>query len=318
MKVIIMDSVIFFRKGIEIVFKKEQITSFENLLIINNSRTKNLSGFLKLGIIEGIILMILGMSISAIYFSLSFEKFILIGALCFFTPLFLNYLFQDISFEKRKREKEALLPDLLLEASVFCDENSLLNTIQKIAESDFHLLSEDFKRALIEVKKGMPIEEALIKIKILNKSRSYDRVIDLFLQSYKSGANISESLKETAEDLLENQAIIKERQAVMLVTKYTLLLSSAIIVPGILGLVIGLITGLNFSSIGSIGFGLGEKERQVMFETAKLGANIYIIEYALLASYFLGVQEGNKKQFFIYALFLVPISLIVFFTTQIL
>jgi hypothetical protein len=178
-------------------------------------------------------------------------------------------------------------------------------------------LSKDFGRALNEIKKGMSIEEALIKIKTLNKSRSYDRVIDLFLQSYKSGANISDSLKETAEDLLENQAIIKERQAVMLVTKYTLLLSSAIIVPGILGLVIGLITGLNFSGIGDIGFGLEENERKILFETSKLGANIYIIEYALLASYFLAVQEGNKKQFFIYALFLVPISLIIFFVSQI-
>lgn len=140
----------------------------------------------------------------------------------------------------------------------------------------------------------------------------------MFLQSYKSGVSISDSLKETAEDLLENQAIIKERQAVMLVTKYTLLLASAIIVPGILGLVIGLITGLNFSSIGNIGFGLTPEEREVMFNTAKIGANIYIIEYSILASYFLAIQEGNKKQFFVYALFLAPISIITFTLAQIL
>ncbi|HNV01280.1 MAG TPA: type II secretion system F family protein [archaeon] len=313
-----MDSVLFFKNILGVVFKKEQITNFENLLIINNSRTKNLNDFLKFCVIEGIILMIMGMNISSIYLFFSIEKIILIGGICFFIPFFLNYLFQDISFEKRKREKETLLPDLLLEASIFCDENSLLNTIEKISKSDFNLLSKDFERALIEIKKGATIEEALNKTKILNKSRSYDRVIDLLLQSYKSGVSVSDSLKETAEDLLENQAIIKERQAVMLVTKYTLLLACAIIVPGILGLVIGLITGLNFSSIGDIGFGLSPEERQIMFDSAKMGANIYLIEYALLASYFLAIQEGNKKQFFVYLIFLVPISLITFISAQIL
>lgn len=313
-----MDSVLFFKNILGVVFKKEQITNFENLLIINNSRTKNLNDFLKLCVIEGIILMIIGMILSSTYLSFSIEKIVLIGGICFFIPFFLNYLFQDISFEKRKREKETLLPDLLLEASIFCDENSLLNTIEKISKSDFNLLSKDFERALIEIKKGATIEEALNKTKILNKSRSYDRVIDLLLQSYKSGVSVSDSLKETAEDLLENQAIIKERQAVMLVTKYTLLLACAIIVPGILGLVIGLITGLNFSSIGDIGFGLSPEERQIMFDSAKMGANIYLIEYALLASYFLAIQEGNKKQFFVYLIFLVPISLITFISAQIL
>ena len=204
-----MDSVVFFKNALGIVFKKEQITNFENLLIINNSRTKNLNEFLKLCTIEGIFLMIIGMALSSMYLFFSIEKVILVGAICFFAPFFLNYLFQDICFEKRKREKENLLPDLLLEASVFCDENSLINTIEKISKSDFNLLSKDFERALIEIKKGATIEEALNKIKTLNKSKSYDRVIDLFLQSYKSGVSISDSLKETAEEI-QNQAIIKK------------------------------------------------------------------------------------------------------------
>ncbi len=108
-----MDSVLFFKNSISVVFKKEQITNFENLLIINDSRTKNLNGFLKLCIIEGIFLMIIGMILSSTYLFFGIEKVILIGVVCFFIPFFLNYLFQDIFFEKKKKKKKKILKNNL-------------------------------------------------------------------------------------------------------------------------------------------------------------------------------------------------------------
>jgi pilus assembly protein TadC len=307
--------VVLFRNMFGFFFNDEKIIEFEEKLLMNDNRIKDLNFFIHYSLLFGGIISIIGMLI-CFYAGFETEKYLICGVVLFFIPFFLNYLFQDILFEKRKRKREELLPEVLLEASVFCDENSLLKTIQKISEQDFELISKDFANALREIKKGAGFEEALERMKKLNKSKEYSRVIDLLLQGYNSGAEMSELFKETAEDLLENKAIIKERQAVMLVTKYTLLLASALIVPAILGLIIGLVSGFNFSSLGAMEFGLSVAEREAMFSLAVLGTNFYIIEYAILSAFFLSLQEGNKKQFWVYCLFILPVTLLTFFFAQ--
>jgi len=313
-----MDAVELFEKVIRNFVTEQKLKNFEAKLFLNHSKMKNLRGYLKWSIIEGLFLMIFGMITFAQLFNIEekLDLFSLISIACFFAPFALNYLFADILFEKRKRKKEDLLSDLLLEASVFCDGTSSNQLIRRISESDFPLLKEDFVRAHNEINNGASTEEALVRIKELNQSKTYSRVIDLFLQGYKSGAKLSQVLKETAEDLLETKAIIKERQAVMLVTKYTLLLASGIIVPAILGLIIGLVSGMNFDSLGDLSFGISAAERKVLFLTAISGTTIYIFEYASISSFFLALQEGNKKNFWIYAMVLVPVSLLVFFTAK--
>ena len=311
-----MDAVLFFENSIKHFVEKNHISEFEGKLLLNNSRMKNFEGYLRHGIIEGIFCMIILMALTAQIFPKNPELFLGIAFAGFFAPFFLNYLFVDIWFEKRKRQKEELLSDLLLEASVFCDESSAAQTVKKLSEQDFPLLQEDFKRAYFEIKNGASVEEAFARMKELNKSKALSRVIELFLQGYKSGAKMSETFKETAEYLLETKAIIKERQAVMLVTKYTLILASALIVPAILGLIIELVSGMNFDEMGELGLGLSTKARKELLQTAITGTTIYVFEYAGLSAFFLALQEGNKKNFWIYTLMLVPIAGIIFFAAK--
>jgi Flp pilus assembly protein TadB len=311
-----MDAIITIENATRFFVKEEKIHSFEDKLFLNESKMKNFHNFILWCTIEGTILMILLIIIFLETQKFEIDYLILVCLAGFILPFFLNYLFQDFVFEKRKREKEELLSDLLLEASVFCDESSMERTIKRISTQEMGGVSKDFARAYNEIKNGSSIEEALLRIKILNKSKIYNRVIDLLLQGYKSGARISDTLKETAEDLLESKAIIKERQAVMLVTKYTLLLAAGIIVPAILGLIVGLVSGLNFSSIGEMSLGLSVEMRKELFASAINGTTIYIFEYALLSSFFLALQEGNKKNFWFYSLILVPVSTIVFFLAK--
>ena len=307
-----MDAVVLIENIIKNFLEEERIKNFEDKLLLNEFKVNTLKGYLLVSTICGTLLMIVFLIISFNLFQSNLEIVLLLTLLGFILPFLAIYLFTDVLFEYRKRQKEELLSDLLLEASVFCDESSMEQTIKKIAEQDFELISLDFKRAYIEIKNGASIETALNRIKALNKSRAYTRVIDLFIQGYLSGASISDTLKETAEDLLETKAILKERQAVMIVTKYTLILSSGLIVPAVLGLIVGLVTGLNFYSMGEIGLGVSVETRKALFEMAILGTSVYIFEYSLLSSFFLALQEGNKKNFWIYALILTPISTIIF------
>jgi len=310
-----MDATIFFRKIIDFFIEKEKINGFEDKLFLNHSIAKTLDKFIQYCIIEGIILMVASMFFLYL-FANNFENLFFLGILTFFVPFFLNYIFQDILFEKRKRKREDLLPDLLLEGSVFCDQKSLLKTIHSFSKQDLSLLSEDFNRIYFDIKNGLSTEDALERNKKLNKSEAYSRVIDLLIQGYSSGGKISELLRELAEDLMETKAIIKERQAVMLVTKYTLLLSAGIIVPAILGTVIGLVTSLGFQTTSDIGIGLSILERTELFSIATIGTTIYIFEYCILSSFFLALQEGNKKQFWIYLLIILPCGIIAFSFAQ--
>ena len=273
-------------------------------------------GFLTLSIFEGIGVMLVAM---VLIWSLKLHDFyIILSGLSFFLPLILNYMFQDILFEKRKLQKEALLPDLLLEASVFCDETSFIGTIKRLSMQDFPLLSSDFQRAFSEISNGSGVEETLERMRKLNKSRAFSSVLSLLLQGYNSGANMSEMFKEAAENLLEMQAVLRERGAVMLINKYTLILAAGFIVPAILGLIVGLVSGMSFDSIGEMSLGMSVEERIRMLELATLGTNIYLGEYALISAFFLALQEGNKKNFWIYAAILLPLALIIFHLAQIL
>ena len=294
---------------------KNKIGEFSEKLFLNGKKINSFGKFVKFGLATGGVSCIVSM-LALFYLGFSEDKFLICAGIIFFAPFFLAYLYTDVLFERKKRVREELLPEVLLEVSVFCDEKSLLKTIEKISEMDFGLISFDFKRVVIEINNGSSVQDALMHLKQLNKSKNYDRAIDLLLQGYSTGAELSVLLTEMAEEMLENKSIIRERQAVMLVTKYTLLLAAGLIVPAILGLIIGLVSGFGFSGMGEIGLGLTESERTALFSAAVSGINIYIIEYAIIGSFFLALQDGSKKQFWVYALFLTPVALIAFFLAQ--
>jgi hypothetical protein len=305
-----MDASEFFEKAIKFAFDERAIDDFEDKLLMNGSKMKNLQGLVNWSIFEGIFLM-LGTMILMWQLKQP-DLYIIISGFSFFTPFVINYLFHDVLFEKNKLQKDALLPDLLLEASVFCDESIFLATIKRLSLQDFPILGREFQRIFSEISNGSGIVEAIERAKKRNKSRAFSSVMNLFLQSYHSGSKMGDLFKEAAENLLEMQAILRERGAVMLINKYTLILAAGLIVPAILGLIVGLVSGMSFDSLGELSIGMAVEERKQMLELATLGTNIYLGEYALLSSFFLALQEGNKKNFWIYSLILFPSSWIIF------
>jgi Flp pilus assembly protein TadB len=316
-----LDSGIFLKNSLLQIFGKEKIKNFEEKLESNGSKTKEFSQLAEKSALEGIILVISAPLILTLFLGQQFvgEKIGFVFLFCgiiFFLPLLAKYFFHEAIFEMHKRKKEEMLADMLLEASVFCDENSFFRTMKLIAEQDYGLLSKEFKKVVTEMDNGMSVSEALSRMKNRNKSRAITRVIDLLEQGYKSGAQMSGLFKETAEDILETQSIIKERQASMLVTKYTLLLSSGLIVPAILGLMIGLVGGMGFGGMSGLGLGMNVEQREGIFGAASFGALIYVIEFAGLSAFFLAIQEGNKKQSIPYATVLVPIAFVIFTTAK--
>ena len=102
--------------------------------------------------------------------------------------------------EKQKREKEKLIPDALLQAGVFPSGTPLIKIIEYLSQANYGTLSNEFKKALNEIEKGSSITEALENIKKRNQSSIISRAMNLLIQGHESGADMSQTFKETAED----------------------------------------------------------------------------------------------------------------------
>ncbi len=311
-----MDSTIITGKLISLIFEKDKIKSFENKLMLNESKLFPLKNFIYYCIAEGSVIMLLTGAMVFLIFEKNADLALISMLAGFSIPFLLNYLFEDIKFEKRKSNKEELVPQMLFEASLFCDDTNTIEMLCKISVLELGLIKKDIKNAVTQIQNGENPQKALASIKEMNKSKTYSKAIDLFIYKYKSGEKISMLLKETAEEMIDARAIVMERQAIMLVNKYTLLLASGIIVPAILGTIISLVNGFEFNSFSELGIGLKEEIRKEMISYSIFGTIIYIVEYASISSVFLALQEGKKKNAWRYLAVLLPLSATIFFLAK--
>jgi len=282
-----------------------------NETLKNTNYSKGVGGFAKESILAGALLFLLVLFYGL--FVAESERLAVFSFPAFFVPIVLNYFYKLYLFEARKKKIEDEVPDLLLLASSLPEKTRVEKLVSFMAETSEGPLGEEFKKAKSEIKAGVNLEAALENIKKRNKSLALNRAIDLLLNALNSGAKMNTVFRETAEDFIETNSILRERSANTTIEKYTLLLAGGIIVPLILGLLAGMVSGFNFSSISELGIGISEAERNSIVEASLLGNLIYIVEYALIASAFVAFQEGGQKKTVLYAVLLVPISLIVYF-----
>lgn len=290
------------------------LREFEEMLQMNNGR--GLNAWLRGNAVAGAVVFLL--VLCALIYAGADEFYITtIPLAASAAPFLAGYFMQHYRFEQRKRAIEGFVPDLLLQASVFPAGTSMISIIKYLGSANYGELSSEFARAHSEIEKGAPVEAALLNIKKRNRSAILDRAINLLVQGYNSGADMGRIFKEAAEDLLETNSIIRERVASMVVEKYTLLFAGGIIVPLVLGLIVGLVSGLEFGNLGELGIGMPTAERKEMLGAALFANQVYIGEYAILASLFIANQESNIKKAVVYAAVLLPLSLLVYNLAQV-
>ena len=295
----------------EYFFGSAKINNFENILRQNNYK-KDFKSFFQESTAIGALFFIAGIV------ALSLAKFepayiIVLAVLFFAAGFFANFFGQFYMFDLRKRKIEKFVPDLLLSASVFPRGTNLEKIIGHFAKTNYAFLSGEFEKCQVEILKGNNPVSALENMKKRNGSAVLGRAIDLIVSGINSGSDAAVVFKETAADLLETASILRERSASLTIEKYTLLFAGGIIVPAILGVLIGIVSGLDFAALSEIGIGLPLAQRKALIDAALFASPVYLVEYSIIASFFVAFQEGDLKKGVIYSVFLIPASIAVYF-----
>ncbi len=272
---------------------------------------KGIEWFVGVSVLSGFVLSLSGIAIS---FTAGMNNFYItvIAFVAFIAPLPLHFLLQQYLSELNRAKIDALVPDLLLQASAFPRGTSFEKIIQYFSNERFGLLGGEFERAGQEIEKGSTVPNALDNIRERCGSKVVDRAVLLLKQGYNSGADMSKIFREAASDLIETSAILRERNAALVIEKYTLLLAGGLIVPLILGLLVGMVSSMDFSAFELLDFGASVEEKTALLQSTVLANQIYIVEYSLIAAFFVANQEGKPKKALLYACFLLPVSVICF------
>jgi len=292
------------------IIPKKTIAAFELILNQNNQNLKKWLEKLALNLGILIVFSVVVMLQLKIAFIEQVIVFELIGFIA------INYFWQFFLFENRKRKIEDSMPELLLQLSLFPNQTPLTQIMNYISKNKISLIARDFEIALNEIEKGLDIKKALISIKEKNKSLIIDKVIELMILNHESGRDFSDIYKEMAENLLSMQELLRERNASLLIEKYTLLIAGSLLVPLVLGLISGLTSKLDFSGLEEIGFQASSVASKAIQENALLGNQIYLIEYSLIAGFFVALIEGKPKKFILYAIIMLPVSLGTYFLAK--
>ncbi|MCD6414607.1 MAG: type II secretion system F family protein [Candidatus Diapherotrites archaeon] len=213
---------------------------------------------------------------------------------------------------RRTSQIEEELPEALLQLSALSTITSFESLVSKLGERK-SALGEIFRKIDRQVQRGFSIEETLVAAEQESKSQLLSRTLRLLIQSYKNGGDIRSSLRETATDISEVQELIKEQAAATTIEKYTLLIGGGCLVPVILATIVSTVSGVQFVDLG---FGMSQLTRRAVIANAELANQVYIAEYAAIASLFAGLQSGKKENAIIYALVLIPLSLLLFFAAK--
>ncbi len=252
---------------------------------------------------------------AAVWFGFG-ERLAILCVFVLFIPGALRYFFLAYKEEERRRKIDEAVPDMLLLAASMPPGSPVEKVISTMAMENSGPLSEEFAIARRQAATGMPAAKALELMAKRAGSRPLERAVSLVVGSMDSGAKMGEVFREAADDFMETNVILRERAASTAIGKYTMLLAGGLLVPLILGLVGGMVSGFDVSSLSGLGIGNSEQRAAELAAAAGLGSVIYIIEYALLASLFAAFQEGRQGKAVLYACFLLPAGLAVYFIAR--
>ena len=97
-------------------------------------------------------------------------------------------------------------------------------------------LTDELKRAVIEIKIGSTFEDALLGMGERLKSKTLDRTFRMIIEGRRVGGSLADVIETVAEDLRAVLALQRERRANVMMSVMFLLIAAVIAAPFALGM----------------------------------------------------------------------------------
>ena len=233
----------------------------------------------------------------------------ILGALFgFIAPLIIIGGWIFFMMERRIDAIEQGTPDFLRQiASLLRAGVGLETALEDVSRHGDGPLTDELKRAVIEIKIGSTFDDAILAMGERLKSRNLDRTFRMILEGRKAGGSLSDVVETVAEDLRAVLALQRERKANVMMSVMFLIIAAIIAAPFALGMI------MTYNSfIASVG------KPNPLAGVAVIAAGGYIIIHSVIASLLIGiVMYGSARKGVKYALLLAPGAYGIFYVMQI-
>ena len=209
--------------------------------------------------------------------------------------------------EAEMRRAEMLLPDALYTAAATHKLLSAEKMLALLANGGFGRVSGAFALALARQKAGDSFQSSMAAAARHCPTQLAARAFAFIVVAYETGADMYSALRECAQDAVSFFALLRERAALLSIQRYTVLASSALLVPIILGTVVFLAPTLSgASAIGST------RPDAALLSTLETACMAYLVLNAALSALLLAVSESNPVRAALYFAICAPLALIAF------
>jgi len=210
--------------------------------------------------------------------------------------------------EAEMKRAEMLLPDALYTAASTHKLLSAEKMLALLSKGGFGRVSDAFALALARQRAGDSFQASMAAAARYCPTPLASRAFSLIVVAYETGADMYSALRECAQDVVSFFALLRERAALLSIQRYTVLASSALLVPIILGTVVYLAPTLSGASVA----GAGAQADAALLAQLALACQIYLVMNAALSALLLALSESNPARAALYFAICAPMSLIFF------
>ncbi len=181
---------------------------------------------------SSLIIMLIILTITYISLRLSMPIMLVLFLSVIATAFVMPYIVFTVSAEKRTKNIEKVLPDLLtLAASNIKSGLTIDKALLFAARDEFGTLSIEIKKTAFKIYGGITIDEAFRNMTERINSGHLKRTVNLLLEGIRSGGNTATLLEESATDIETSKVLQKEINASVQMYIIFIILAGVIAAP---------------------------------------------------------------------------------------
>lgn len=286
-------------RGLDNVLPDRYLVLIQENLIRSGMYVKA-SDLITLMLLGGIIFGLLGLFLFTL---IGINSIIGLG-IGFITPVAIVFGWLFFSMERRVDSIEQTTPDFLRQiASLLRAGVGIETALEDISKQGSGPLSDELRRAVIEIKIGSSFDDSLLSMGERLKSKTLDRTFRMIIEGRRVGGSLSDVIETVAEDLRSVLALKRERKANVMMSVMFLIIAAIVAAPFALGMIM-----IYSGFIESLG------KTNPLLGAAYISASGYIIIHSIIAGLLIGiVLYGSARKGVKYALILVPAAYGIFY-----